>query len=83
MMLINAMEVESDFTYLGRKIEKGSILEFPSKHLVVMSWITPDGFNQQAITLGAYADPLRNDYYDIVRFVYENKQHLTLISFRK
>jgi hypothetical protein len=82
-MLINAMLVESDFTYLNRKIEKGCILEFPSKHQVVMSWTTTEGTMMQAIMLSAYADVFKNDFYDIVRFVFENKQHLSLIRFRK
>ena len=85
MLIVNGILVEQDFTYLKYCFRKGELITIgDDKHTIVLNQKDSSGNNlATAMNLNAYSDPFRNDYYDAVRFVFDNYKNISIIYFKK
>ena len=80
----NGILVENDFTYLTHPFRKGEIITIVDKHTILLNQNDNKGNSfTTPMSLNAWSDPFRNDYYDVVRFVFDNHKNISLIRFRK
>jgi hypothetical protein len=80
----NGILVENDFTYLSYYFRKRELITIGNDKYTLI--INQKGNGQDFATpfnLNDYSDPFRNDYYDVVRFVFDNYKNISIIRFKK
>lgn len=68
----NIYEIEENFIYLGSTFIKDGIIKIVDMSTVLY---TKEN-NSTVISLAAYSDCFKNDCYDTVRFIFDNKKYL-------
>lgn len=80
----NGILVENDFTYLSVHFRKSEIITTVDKYTILLNQKDGKGNScHTPINLNAWCDPFRNDYYDVVRFVFDNYKNISLLRYRK
>jgi len=80
----NGILVENDFTYLRHPFRKGDLITIGNDKYTLL--LNQKGNGQNYVTpfnLHAWCDPFKNDYYDVVRFVFDNYKNISIIRFKK